>query len=86
MVLGLTCNLFKRLVSVLDPIVCLAAFQNCFCAEYLFMGHILNKQSRNFFGGFIKFPASGQTTHRSSTSLKIIFGKQFLTVLSNRLP
>lgn len=23
----------------------LAAFQNCFCAEYLFMGHSLNRQS-----------------------------------------
>ena len=24
---------------------CLEAFQNCFCAEYLFIGHILNRQS-----------------------------------------
>lgn len=24
---------------------CLVAFQNCFCAEYRFIGHIMNKQS-----------------------------------------
>lgn len=27
----------------------------------------------NFFGGFDKSPASGHTTHLSSTSLKIIY-------------
>lgn len=42
----LTCNLFSRLVSVFEPMLCFAAFQNCFWAEYLFMGHILNKQSK----------------------------------------
>lgn len=27
---------------------------------------------RNFFGGFVRSPASGQTTQRSSTNLKSI--------------
>ncbi len=40
----LTCNLLNNTGSVLPPL-CLAAFQNCFWAAYLFIGHIWNRQS-----------------------------------------
>lgn len=33
--------------SVPELALCFAAFQNCFWAEYRFMGHILKRQSRN---------------------------------------
>lgn len=82
------CRRFSKLVSLfaappppppppLPPFafceLCLAAFQNCFWAEYRFMGHILMRQSRNFFGGLFRLPASGHTTVRSST--KLLFEK-----------
>lgn len=41
----LTWSLLSRTVSVVLFPPGLAAFQNCFCAEYLFMGHSLNRQS-----------------------------------------
>lgn len=66
----LTWSLLIRLASVFPFPLCLAAFQNCFWAEYLFMGHIFIRQSLNFFGGFWRSPASGQTTVRSSTKLE----------------
>lgn len=65
----LTCNRFSKLVSVFVVVLCFAAFQNCFWAEYRFIGHILIRQSRNFSGGSFKSPAPGQTTTRSSTKL-----------------
>jgi hypothetical protein len=62
----LTCNRRNKFASVF---VCLAVFQDCFCAEYRFIGHILSKQSRNFTGGAVRSPALGFTTVRSSTKL-----------------
>lgn len=41
----LTCNLLSSTVSVVLFPPGLAAFQNCFWAEYLFIGHNLNRQS-----------------------------------------
>ena len=37
--------------------------------QYLFIGQIMKRQSLNFLGMFVKSPASGHTTHRSSTKL-----------------
>ena len=65
----LTCNRLSRTGSVLFP-DCFAAFTNCFWDAYRFIGHILNRQSRNFFGGFTGSPASGHTTLLSSTRLE----------------
>mgnify|MGYP001248269065 CR=1 FL=1 len=65
----LTCNRLSRIGSVLFP-DCFAAFTNCFWDAYRFIGHILNRQSRNFFGGFTGSPASGHTTLLSSTRLE----------------
>lgn len=42
---GHTWSLLRRTVSVVLLPPGFAAFQNCFCAEYLFMGHSLNRQS-----------------------------------------
>ena len=64
----LTCNRLSRIGSVLFP-DCFAAFTNCFWDAYRFIGHILNRQSRNFFGGFTGSPASGHTTLLTSTRL-----------------
>lgn len=41
----LTCSLLRSTVSVVLFPPGFAAFQNCFWAEYLFMGHSLNRQS-----------------------------------------
>lgn len=41
----LTCNLLSKFVSVFELALCFAAFQNCFCAEYRFIGHTLMRQS-----------------------------------------
>ena len=41
----LTWSFLRRMASVEAAPLCFIAFQNCFCAEYLFIGHILNRQS-----------------------------------------
>lgn len=41
-----TCNFLKRSPCVLFPCFPCFAFQNCLCAEYLFIGHTLKRQSR----------------------------------------
>lgn len=41
-----TCNLLSSTASVVLLAPGLAAFQNCFCAEYRFIGHSLKRQSR----------------------------------------
>ncbi len=40
-----TWSLLRRTVSVVLLPPGFAAFQNCFCAEYLFIGHSLKRQS-----------------------------------------
>lgn len=42
----LTCSFVSNTVSLAVDSIGLADFQNCFCAEYRFMGHILKRQSR----------------------------------------
>ena len=46
--------------------------------SYLFMGQIMKRQSLNFLGMFVKSPASGHTTQRSSTKLYTSLSKLHL--------
>lgn len=48
-----------------------AAFQNCFCAEYLFMGHSLNRQSEE-----TKQDDKVDKDDKSQTSLLSVFPQQ----------
>jgi hypothetical protein len=64
----LTWRRLRRTGSV-RSVLFLAASQNCFCEAYLLMGQMQNRQSRNFLGMLVRSPASGHTTHRSSTNL-----------------
>lgn len=46
-----TWSLLRSTASVVVLPPGLAAFQNCFCAEYLFIGHSLKRQSEEIRGG-----------------------------------
>lgn len=81
-----TCNFLNRSPCVLlFPCFPCFAFQNCFWAEYLFMGHTLKRQSRRWRKAFRHTEAHPPVNPKPLSQAPIVVKPAFLWLLSDCL-